>query len=442
MSFEYENYESFTQYVTRELKENYIFQVPDADTLKELNNNDFWYEVTHGVSEKDTDYYIRYYYDLFNFLKNDVFSYSNGYIIARHIQQNLGITSYKNKPPFTPLEELVDGDIPERERNTYATLCNHLAEKNGLPFNSKGTAFRVTSEHFKKFSMPKKEFLFNLAFAIALPYEELQKLFINSARESVNFRCAEDVIAYFALKSGYSWPQKKALSDKYTKQLGNCSHDEGHLVQGQTIDIRFNVDNFIMSEDEEGFIEYLISNNSLFKGCSLTAHKNFMTLLDFLKQYYNVKKYSDVIHIICKSFWFYTEDIPEDREKYKKLIGRKEAHQKFLDKLGCDYSKHLLTIDNYIKRIDGREEIRRKDIVMLKTISFIAQHEELSEETDLTDLVDEFIVEMNRTLIQCNFSPLSLASGFDRLCVLSVCAGDFGAIFSALIAVTIDVDSI
>ena len=53
MSFEYENYESFTQYVTRELKENYIFQVPDADTLKELNNNDFWYEVTHGVSEKD-----------------------------------------------------------------------------------------------------------------------------------------------------------------------------------------------------------------------------------------------------------------------------------------------------------------------------------------------------------------------------------------------------
>ena len=61
MSFEYENYESFTQYVTRELKENYIFQVPDADTLKELNNNDFWYEVTHGVSEKDTDYYIRYY---------------------------------------------------------------------------------------------------------------------------------------------------------------------------------------------------------------------------------------------------------------------------------------------------------------------------------------------------------------------------------------------
>lgn len=400
--------------------------------------NEFWdeisMEISKGLNERKNN-------------KNKIIEYLNekrntinlNFSLKRYICENFSIDFNKAEDKYICVVKLENDEIKKFSLDNfqnencsideYIEFIKILGDKNGI---------KVTKQVIKNWLEDKpctrKTFLGKLSFLLEMNPESVG-VFLNKSlsEKGYNFRDPEEIIYYFC----HNNKLKAEKAEELIKEYGSIKNNSNDKYESKHTETLKNEIKNISEENE--VLEYLKNNKSSFTNMSTSIRKEFTDLIDVIKKLLElIYPSEDINNDFLERFML--QGIPRETKGQNtknntasEFVSHKSSKLK-------DLLENILKRDKIDKKLQGKAEATRKDLIFLSFIKFtllaggyeeIMESDEFGEESvELSEEQEKNPVQnmlyfreiIDAMLLKNGMGQLYIPNRFDNLILLSLCS--------------------
>lgn len=400
--------------------------------------NEFWDEISMET-KKELDERKNNKNKTIEYLNEKRNTINLGFSLKRYICENFSIGFNEAEDRYLCVIKFDDDEIKEfsldnfQDENCsideYVEFMKILADKNGIKVSK-----QVIRNWIEDKLCIRRTFFEKLSFILEMNPESVV-VFLNKslAEKGYNFRNPKEIIYYFCHNNKLKVKKSEELIKEY-ENIKNSNNDRDEFKYTDTL--KNEIGNI---NHENELLEYLKNNKSSWTNMSKSIQSEFTNLIEDIKK--------------LLSLLYPTEDINNDFLERFILQGmpRETKGQDTKNNTASEFVSHkesklkelldnILKRDKIDKRLQGKAEATRKDLVFLSFIKFtllIGGYEEIMESDEFGEEATELSEEQEKNPVQSmlyfreitdamllknGMGQLYIPNRFDNLILLSLCS--------------------
>lgn len=399
--------------------------------------NEFWdeisLEINKGLNERKND--NKKVIEYLNKKRNTI---TLGFALKRYICENFSIEFNEEEDKYLCAIKFENNEMKkfnldnfQREDcsiDEYINLMKVLIEKNGVKVNSSDAKRWLEAKDCKRETFFKK-----LSFILEMEPENVV-VFLNRTlgEKGYNFRNPKEIIYYFCHNNRLKIQKAEELIEEYeTININNEGKYEfkyTNILKNEVKDIN----------DNNELLEYLKNNKSSWTNMSESIQNEFINLINDIKKLLSfIESEADINNDFLERFIL--QGVPREtkgQDTQNNIASEFVSHK---DSKLKELLDNILKRDKIDKKLQGKAEATRKDLIFLSFIKFtllvggyeeIMDSDEFGEEaTELSEDHKEGPVQSmlhfrevtDNMLLKNGMGELYLPNKFDNFILLSLC---------------------